>query len=996
MSSHPKTPSAQGPSEADAWHTAIFDSALDCIVTMDREGRVLEINPAAERMFGYRSDEARGREMAELIIPERYRERHRAGLKRHLETGQTNMIGRRIEVYGTHADGTEIPLELTVTKLHREGAPVFTAFMRDLTERRRAEKAAKQSEAKLHLLVDRSSDAILLVDGNRFVDCNPAAVTMLGCESRDEVLALGPATASPSYQPDGRLSSEKAAEMLSLSMSSGSHRFEWMHRRRDGSCFPAEVLLTTVQLGDHPLVYGVVRDITARKQAEEALRASEEGYRAIFNFSNDAILVHDLETGGLVGVNDKACEMFACSRAQLVSAGLAAIASAGEPFTVERLQEKVRAAALGEPQTFEWMGKSDTGQGFWLELNMRRATIGGQERVLATARDITELKRAEEETRARTARALRYQAALLELHKSHQPNLLAALREITTKAADTLETNRVTILMYNAERTAIVTADLYERDTDRHSSGTVLYASDYPRYFQALESNRTIAAHDARSDPATSEFRDNYLAPLGIMSMLDVPVRLKGKTVGVICHEQIGRLRQWTLEERDFAASVSDVISLTLEAAERHKAEDALQRAKDELEVRVQLRTAELNQANLDLQEQIAERRKSEERAEEANVAKSEFLSRMSHELRTPMNSILGFAQVLLRKQLPADQQKHVQHILRAGRHLLELINEVLDISRIEAGHLSLSSEPLRFATVLQESMNLVVHMATERNVTIDDGLVPSDVFVKADRQRLTQVMVNVLSNAVKYNRSGGTVTVSASIDGGIARLNVTDTGRGIAPEKLDRLFNPFERLGAENTGIEGTGLGLALSKRLVQAMGGTMGVDSSVNVGTTIWVELPQAETPQVRPGRPSESGGTTTSLADDGVKYTALYVEDNLANLSLIESIFGEIPGLRLLTATEGEAGIQKAMEIVPDLVLLDMHLPDIPGEQVLARMKGSPKTSHIPVIVVSADATASHINAVLAAGAAHYFTKPLDVDRFLKVVKAALPAAVSDSCT
>jgi DNA-binding response OmpR family regulator len=177
--------------------------------------------------------------------------------------------------------------------------------------------------------------------------------------------------------------------------------------------------------------------------------------------------------------------------------------------------------------------------------------------------------------------------------------------------------------------------------------------------------------------------------------------------------------------------------------------------------------------------------------------------------------------------------------------------------------------------------------------------------------------------------------------------------------------------------------------------MGGNMGVESSVNVGTTIWVELPQAEIPQARLARLSKSDATTTMLTDEGVKYTALYVEDNLANLSLIESIFAEIPGLRLMTATEGEAGIQAAMEILPDLVILDIHLPDIPAEQVLARLKGSPRTSHILVIFVSADATTSHINAVLAAGAAHYLTKPLGVDRFLKVVKATLPEVASDRC-
>lgn len=226
-----------------------------------------------------------------------------------------------------------------------------------------------------------------------------------------------------------------------------------------------------------------------------------------------------------------------------------------------------------------------------------------------------------------------------------------------------------------------------------------------------------------------------------------------------------------------------------------------------------------MRQRTAELEEQIGERRKSAERAEQANRAKSDFLSRMSHELRTPMNGILGFAQVLARKEMPPEQARHVQHILRAGRHLLELINEVLDLSRIEANQMRLSTEPVAIAAVARESAALVQHVAKERGCVLRDECAESEMHVRADRQRLTQALVNLLSNGAKYNRAGGSVTLSYDTTGGRARIRVSDTGLGIAPEKIGRLFSPFDRLGAEDSDIEGTGLGLSLSQRLIDVM---------------------------------------------------------------------------------------------------------------------------------------------------------------------------------
>lgn len=397
----------------------------------------------------------------------------------------------------------------------------------------------------------------------------------------------------------------------------------------------------------------------------------------------------------------------------------------------------------------------------------------------------------------------------------------------------------------------------------------------------------------------------------------------------------------------------------------------------------------------LGISEDITERkladeqlRQAKEDAEQANRAKDEFLSRVSHELRTPLNAVLGFAQLLDTDYLTSDQHDGVRQILSAGRHLLGLIDEVLDVSRIATGRLSLSPEAVSVTEALSEAAELIRPLAAERRVQlrVEDA---NGLHVLADRQRLKQVLLNLLSNGVKYNQEGGEVSVTwerAPPDR--LRIKVTDTGIGIPSEVMERLFAPFDRLGAETSGVAGIGLGLALSKGLIQAMGGSVEVESEVGSGSIFTIDLQLAEPPVQRYER--ESQGKQPPSGADSKMRTILYVEDNLSNLKLIEHILVRRPELRLISAMQGRLGLELAREHRPDLILLDLHLPDIDGYEALRHLRQDPGTRRIPVVMISADATSGQMKRLLAAGADEYLTKPLDVKRFLEVVEGMLARA------
>ncbi|WP_084599490.1 PAS domain-containing sensor histidine kinase [Actinoplanes subtropicus] len=413
-----------------------------------------------------------------------------------------------------------------------------------------------------------------------------------------------------------------------------------------------------------------------------------------------------------------------------------------------------------------------------------------------------------------------------------------------------------------------------------------------------------------------------------------------------------------------------------------------------------QQQTAELRRRTEQMQAEILRRsqelHETNQALRQANEAKNEFLSRVSHELRTPLNAILGFSELLTLGELGAEQSDWAAMILKAGRHLLALLNDVLDIARIEGGNLAVSVEPVPLGALIVDVLDLVRPLATTAGVQLTPApQLPDDLCAAADQQRLRQVLINLLSNAIKYNHPTGTATVTVEHrPHRWLRVRVIDTGRGIAPESLGKLFTPFERLDAAQAGFEGTGLGLALSRHLIHSMGGTLDVSSLPGKGSTFWFDLPVVDPTTIDPTTAEDT--ELLGLRGYPSPKRVLYVEDMVENVRLVDQILTHRPSVTLIPAMLGGVALELAREHHPDLVLLDLHLPDMPGEQLLTLLRAEPGTRDTPVVVLSADATQHHIGRLHAAGVAAYLTKPIAVRELLRTLDDLLDRHTDDKHT
>ena len=505
---------------------------------------------------------------------------------------------------------------------------------------------------------------------------------------------------------------------------------------------------------------------------------------------------------------------------------------------------------------------------------------------------------------------------------------------------------------------------------------SLLNPKDAPASVHAALNNVSLLIDDVRTNLLTQD--STMLRDHGIRSMALVVIPGRTSVYGVLTVES----KEWNhFGERDlrFLESVATILA---EVIERNKTEEEIRLLTADLERRVELRTSQLEEAN-------REATLAREEAERANKAKSEFLSRMSHELRTPLNAILGFGQILEMSATGNDQKTSVGHILKAGRHLLSLIDEILDISRIEAGNFRISFEAVDVGQSLGQAIDMLKPGMEARGISLNFARADwNGALAKADPSRLRQVLLNLLSNALKYNRDKGTITVSReSTAEGMIRLRITDTGPGIPKEMLWRLFTPFDRLGAEKSTVEGSGLGLVLSRSLMGALGGRLGVETEEGKGASFYIDLPIAD----RGATPVPSSDGSSSgighLALVRRERTVLCIEDNLPNLQLVERILRFAGNIRLLSAMQGRIGFDLAVQNKVDLILLDLNLPDIEGTKVLEMLRDNQSTSDVPVVIITADASQDQNKRLLELGASAYLTKPFDVGAFIEVLRQLL---------
>ncbi len=760
---------------AEAHKQAVLDAALDGIFTIDHHGVVIELNRAAETMFGYPAAQAVGRELTGLIIPPASREAHRCGMAHFLATGEGPALNKRLELSAVRADGREFPVELTITRIAAAGPPMFTGYIRDISARQAVENQLRMLESS----VRHANDAIVITeaepvegDGPRIIYVNQAFTTATGYTSEEALGQTPRMLQGPDTSPEAKAKIRKALKRWK------PVRVELLNYRKDGSEFWVELNIVPVanEKGWYTHWVSVQRDITERRRVQKQIEDHDHLLSSVIDGTDNIIFLKDRQSRYLL-INPAGARILNRTPAEVI-------------------------------------GKDDSA-------------------------------------------------------------------------------------------------------------------------FFPPEETRQIQAYDQevmRLDrPMTTESRDVINGVEHVFESTKSPYR-------------------------DAAGNLLGVIGIVREVTAMRQAANALQQAKEE--------------------------------AERANLAKSEFLSRMSHELRTPMNAILGFAQLLELSVQTSRQHENVSHILKGGRHLLGLINEVLDIARIESGHMELTPGPVQVEDLVSATVSLLRPLADQYKVQIGhchgSGC---DRTLWADRQRLSQVLLNLLSNAVKYNRPGGSVSIlcEPAAREGHLRLSVSDTGTGIDPANLGKLFTPFERLGAEKSRVEGTGIGLALSKRLVEAMEGCIGVESTLGEGTTFYFELPistrSPRSEDLAPVRPEV-------VATAGP--VVLCIEDNPSNIALVEQTLEVLrPNVRMLGAMDGRVGLDLARQRRPDLILLDLQLPDLAGDALLAQLQADQQTRDIPVIMVSADATNDQPKRLLDLGARAYLTKPLDIAVFLRAIDEALHA-------
>ncbi len=931
----------------EKYSKAFQTSPYSILISRLVDGKLIEINDKFIETTGYSRQEALDQTTSSLNLWADLADRTRL-------IGELYEKGKVSEVESTfkRKNGELFPGVFSATLIRLFDEDHIFAIIRDITDIRTTKELLKKNEERFSTLVENINDVIFEVDGNGTIKyISPSIYNILGFKSEE---LTGKNFTSLAVGKDQELSMR--FQLLSQ-MKELTNEYQFTGK----SGVKGWIRLSSVGIfedGRLTGAFGTLIDISGQKSLEENLRQSSQKWETIVSTSPDGIGMATLDGKNLF-LSDKLARMYGYSTDEKELFIGSSIFDFIDPSNHLILKENLAKLLEGEYNhgIREYIAVKNNGSRFYVEIHSAVVCDkdGKPESILYFERDISDRKLAEEEIRnlnanlehriaERTAQLFETNA-VLEKELARQKQSEETLKQLTTRLSLAVHAGGVGVWEYEIEKN-ILTWD------DRMFS---LYGISRENFAGAYEAWQN-GLHPEDKERCDAEIQMAISGEKDFNTIFRV-IFPNGDQRIVQAH---------AIVNRDDSGKAIKMIGTNMD-----------------ITVQVQ------HEKELNLAKTIAE---------EANLAKSEFLSRMSHELRTPMNSILGFAQLMEMGDLAPNYKKGVRHILNSGKHLLNLINEVLDIFRIEAGHLTLSIESVQIITLIKQMIDTFQPLAASKKVNMSLlNLSGPEILAKADQQRLKQVLLNLIDNAIKYNFVGGNVVVKTELTAlkeskaRMIRISVTDDGPGISPENKGKVFLPFERLGAEHTNNIGTGLGLAVVKKLIEAMNGEIGIESNPGAGTTFWIELAVIDTESG-----SSAGGQGLEDINPRIFPTAgtiLYIEDNKSNIELVEQILvSKCPNIRLISSTRGEETVSLAIKHAPDLILLDLNLPDIYGGIVLKKLLSGPETKQIPVVVLSADATTLQYNEMMRSGAENYITKPLDVNAFLMMINEILTRKIS----
>ncbi len=906
----------------------------DAVLTTDAGACVTNLNPVAERLTGFTQAEAVGRPVGDIfhIISKLNRSPSAIPVAEALERGTIQGLANHTVLISR--DGSEYDIADSCAPIrNRERRIVGTVLVfRDVTSEYKAQQAQRDSAVRVQTILDTVVDGIVTIhaSGSTVESVNHATEHIFGytaaeINGRDLGLLI----------PDlGQHSGLLKRYQAGATTPSNVIGHEVVGRRKDGSEVPLEIAFGEMLLDGQRFFTGILRDLTARKQVEAALVQAGALQQAIYNSANFSSIATDAK--GVIQIFNVGAERML-------------------GYAAADMKDKRSHADISDPQ--ELIARAET-----LSRELGTTITPGFEALVFKAsrgiEDIYELTYIRKD-------GSRFPAVVsVTALRDSKDGIIGYLLIGTDNTARKLVEDERTKLDQRLHDQQFYTRSLIESNLDAlmitDSSGIL---TDVNKEMETLTGR---SREELIGTPSKDCFTDPGRSAAGIALVL--------KERKVTNYELTVRAK----DGQETAVSYNATVLYDREGA----LQGVLSTARD---------VTERKSWDAQLSENTVELEKAKALSEKANLAKSDFLSSMSHELRSPLNAILGFAQ-LMESDAPSPspgQKASIDQILHAGWYLLELINEILDLSVIESGRLSISLEPVSLADVMLECQAMIEPQALKRGIGMAFPRFTDRCYIKADRTRLKQVLINLLSNSIKYNQAGGTVSVALLPTGnGGLRISVMDTGAGLTPEQMAQLFQPFNRLGQEAGNEEGTGIGLVVSKRLVELMKGQIGVDSHVGKGSTFWIEM-QTE---ADPGSTYMKALNATTAEPPPAaerQRVLLYVEDNLANLQLMERLIARRPDMRLLTAQNGTVGLAIARSSLPEVILMDINLPGISGIETMRLLRDDPATAHIPIVALSANAMPRDIEKGLETGFFRYLTKPIKVNEFMETLLLALAA-------